>query len=370
MEWLNGFIRNEIKELQPYEVADITCRVKLDAHENPYSLPVFIQKKIEQACSELAFNRYPDPYAHILRKNLSIKLSVSPEMIMMGNGSDELILYLLLCFGPKRVIFPLPTFSMYDILARITLSTAIGIPLDDGFEINEDKIIDEAKKEKEEKKKPAIIFLSYPNNPTGNCFSRKRIEKIIGQTDALVVLDEAYYEFSKETFLPLVYECERIVVLRTFSKAFGLAGLRVGYMIAQPQVINEVRKVKLPYNLNAFSQGSASLCIENAPLFLPIVQGIMDEQKRISDTLDTIYGIKAYPSKANFILFKIAENICAKDVFNSLINEGILIRYLGDMPGLNNCLRVTVGRPEENNEFLQAMQRIMGKEAVSPLNSP
>ncbi|MEK7813663.1 MAG: histidinol-phosphate transaminase [Candidatus Desantisbacteria bacterium] len=362
MEWLDGFVRNEIKGLQAYEVADITCRVKLDAHENPYSLPGFVQEKIEQACSELAFNRYPDPHAHILRKNLSIKLSVLPEMIMMGNGSDELILYLLLCFGPKRVIFPLPTFSMYDILARVTLSTSIGIPLDDGFEINDEKIIDEAGKEG---KKSAIIFLSYPNNPTGNCFSRKRIERIISQTDALVVLDEAYYEFSQETFLPLVHECERIVVLRTFSKAFGLAGLRVGYMIAQPQVINEVKKVKLPYNLNAFSQGSASLCIENAPLFLPIVQGIMDEQKRMFDTLATICGIKVYPSKANFILFKIAEDICAKDVFNSLINEGILIRYLGDTCGLNNCLRVTVGRPDENDEFLQAMQRIMGKKAVS-----
>lgn len=353
MEWLKEFVRDEIKGLQSYEVPDITCRVKLDAHENPYSLPGFVQEKIGQACSWLAFNRYPDPHAHMLRKNLSIKISVLPEMIMMGNGSDELILYLLLCFGPKRVIFPLPTFAMYDILTRITLSTAIGIPLDDGFEINEEKIINEAKKE------PAIIFLSYPNNPTGNCFSREKIERIISQTDALVVLDEAYYEFSQETFLPLVHECERLVILRTFSKAFGLAGLRVGYMIAQPQVINEIRKVKLPYNLNAFSQAAASLSIENAPLFLPIVQGIMDEQKRISDVLGTIHGIKVYPSKANFILFKIAEDICAKDVFNSLINEGILIKYLGDVSGLNNCLRVTVGRPEENNEFLQAMKRIM-----------
>ncbi|MBI4777882.1 histidinol-phosphate transaminase, partial [Candidatus Desantisbacteria bacterium] len=334
------------------------CRVKLDAHENPYSLPGFLQEKIEQACSHLAFNRYPDQYAHVLRKNLSIKLSILPEMIMMGNGSDELILYLLLCFGPKRIIFPLPTFSMYDILARATLSTPIGIPLDNDFEIDEEKIIDEAKGGE----KSAIIFLSYPNNPTGNCFSRKKIERIISRTDALVVLDEAYYEFSQETFLPLVHECERIVVLRTFSKAFGLAGLRVGYMIAQPQVINEVRKVKLPYNLNAFSQVAANISIENAPLFLPIVQGIMDEQKRVADALSTICGIKVYPSKANFILFKV-EDICAKDVFNLLINEGILIRYLGDVPGLNNCLRVTVGRPEENNEFLGAMKRI--KELVT-----
>jgi histidinol-phosphate aminotransferase len=353
MEWLNGFVRNGIKELQPYDVADITCRVKLDAHENPYSLPGFVQEKIEQACSWLAFNRYPDPNAHILRKNLSIKLSVLPEMIVMGNGSDELILYLLLCFGPKKIIFPLPTFSMYDILARITLSTCAGIPLDDDFELNEEEIIDEAKKD------AAIIFLSYPNNPTGNCFSRKKIEKIISQTDALIVLDEAYYEFSKETFLPLVHECERVVVLRTFSKAFGLAGLRIGYMIAQPSVINEVRKVKLPYNLNAFSQAAASLSIENAPLFLPIVQEIMDEQKRISDILGTICKIKVYPSKANFILFKMIDDICAKDVFNSLINEGVLIRYLGDVPGLNNCLRVTVGRHEENNEFLQAIKKII-----------
>ncbi|MFH1861110.1 MAG: histidinol-phosphate transaminase [bacterium] len=357
MEWLNGFVRDEIKELKSYEVADITCRIKLDAHENPYSLPRFVREKIEQACSWLAFNRYPDPHARILRENLSIKLSVLPEMIMMGNGSDELILYLLLCFGPKRVIFPLPTFAMYDILAKSTLSTATGIPLDDDFEINDEKIIDEAKKE------PSIIFLSYPNNPTGNCFSRERIERIISQTDALIVLDEAYYEFSQETFLPLVHECERVVILRTLSKAFGLAGLRIGYMIAQPSVINEVKKVKLPYNLNAFSQVAASLSIENSPLFLPIVQGIMDEQKRISDELSAICQIKVYPSKANFILFRIASDIFAKDVFDLLVNKEILIRYLGDVPGLNNCLRVTVGRPEENNEFLQAMKGIM--EAVT-----
>jgi len=354
MKWLNEFVRDEIKGLQSYSVPDITCRIKLDAHENPYSLPSFVQKKIEQACSWLAFNRYPDPCARVLRENLSLKLSVDSEMIMMGNGSDELILYLLLCFGSKQVVFPTPTFAMYDILAKCAFSRPIGIPLGDGFEINEGKIIEQARQE------PSIIFLSYPNNPTGNCFVTERIERIISQTQSLIVIDEAYYEFSQETFLPWVHECERVVVLRTLSKAFGLAGLRVGYMIAQPQVINEVQKVKLPYNLNAFSQVSASLAIENAPLFLPIVQGIMDEQKRIAEGLDAIYGIKVYPSKANFILFKIVEDICAKDIFDLLINEGILIRYLSDTPGLSNCLRVTVGRPDENNEFLGAMKRIMG----------
>ncbi|MFH1098270.1 MAG: histidinol-phosphate transaminase [Candidatus Desantisbacteria bacterium] len=353
MKWLNEFVRDEIKELQPYSVPDITCRIKLDAHENPYSLPRFVQEKIEQACSWLAFNRYPDPYARALRENLSLKLSVDPEMIMMGNGSDELILYLLLCFGPKKIIFPLPSFAMYDILAKCAFSRPIGIPLEDDFEINEGRIIKQANQE------PSIIFLSYPNNPTGNCFKAERIERIIQETQSLIVIDEAYYEFSQETFLPWVYECERVVVLRTLSKAFGLAGLRVGYMIAGSQVINEMQKVKLPYNLNAFSQIAASLAIENAPLFLSIVQEIMDEQKRIAEGLGLFPDIKVYPSRANFILFRIGENTCAKDIFNSLIDEGILIRYLGDTPGLSNCLRVTVGRPEENNEFLQAMGRIM-----------
>jgi histidinol-phosphate aminotransferase len=353
MNWIEGFIRDEIKKLQPYEVPAVSCRVKLDAHENPYELPEFVREQITKRFSKISFNRYPDANAKELRKNLSLKLCVEPDMIMVGNGSDELILYLLLCFGKKKIIYPLPTFSMYEILALVAFSKPVGIPLQDNFEINDEAIIYEAGKE------DAIIFLSYPNNPTGNCFDKSKIDRIIRETTSLIVLDEAYYEFSQDTFLPYVYDYERVVVLRTFSKAFGLAGLRVGYMIAQPHVIQQVKKVKLPYNLNVFSQMVAAIAIENAALFLPIVQQIKKEQERIMEKLNGIDKIKVYPSKANFILFKILSNISAVEVFKALLQEGVLIRCLDNIPGVENCLRVTIGKPEENDEFLQAICKVM-----------
>jgi len=345
---IESLVKEKIKTLKSYKVADISCPIKLDIMENPYDLPDEIKELLKERMK--GFNRYPDPQANELRKVLAAYVGVEKEEILVGNGSDELILYILLTFKNNQVVFPIPTFAMYKILAQITNSTPIGIPLTDGFELNDKKIL------KVTKDTPSIIFIAYPNNPTGNCFSKERILRIIEESEGLVIIDEAYFEFSKETFLSVIDSYRKVIILRTFSKAFGLAGLRVGYLIANSQIIKELFKVKLPYNLNFFSQIAANCVMEYKSLLQPQINRIIAQRERLYSFLKGIKGIIPYPSDANFILFK-SLNIPGNTLFLDLVEEGILIRNLNE-DGLPNYLRVTVGTEEENNIFMERIDKI------------
>ncbi|MFH1563162.1 MAG: histidinol-phosphate transaminase [Nitrospirota bacterium] len=348
---IESLVKENIKSLRPYEVPDISCPIKLDAMENPYDLPDEIKELVKEKIS--GFNRYPDPQANDLRKTIAAYLGVTKEEVLVGNGSDELILNILLTFKSNSVIFPTPTFAMYKILAQIADSNPVGVPLSSEFELDDDGIL------KATKDAPSIIFLAYPNNPTGNCFSKEKMLRIVEESKSLIIIDEAYFEFSKETFLSLIDIYDRVIILRTFSKAYGLAGLRCGYLTAHPELVKALLKVKLPYNLNSFSQSVAICALENLRyLIQPRINQIITERERLYSFLKRINGIIPYPSDANFILFKTTK-VPANTIFSDLVEEGVLIRNLTEE--LSDYLRVTIGSEQENNTFIEKLDRICRK---------
>ncbi len=336
--------RQNIRFLKPYEAKEIPCKVKLDANESPYCIDIAPDKKILKR-----LNRYPDPEAKELKKAISKNLKIKPDNILMGNGSDELIYYLITTFGGP-VLYPVPTFPMYGIISQALGEKNIEILLDKDFEFDTDKMFAAIKKYN-----PKLIFLSSPNNPTGNCFSAEHILKIIETSKGIVVVDEAYQPFSSEKgFLPLLNDYNNLVILRTLSK-IGFAALRVGFLIADKDLINEVNKVRLPFNLNALSQTIALEAFKNKNIINSHIKSITSERKRLLYELSKINNMSPYPSEANFILFKVNN---ADRVFQKLITQGVLVRNLSNL--IKDSLRVTIGTPEENNFFINALRKSIG----------
>lgn len=336
---IKKLVKPNVRSLRAYQAAEIPCRVKLDANESPYGY---------KALSSVQTNRYPDPEAKALRKLMAKEFKVKPENILHGNGSDELIYYLITTFGGP-VLYPVPTFSMYGIIAQALGEKKVEAPLDEKFDLDEDKMLGMM-----EKIKPRLIFLSSPNNPTGNCFSSNKITRIIKQSKGVVVVDEAYQPFSdKKSFLPLLKKYNNLVILKTLSK-IGFAAIRVGFMVAGAEIINETDKVRLPFNLNSLSQNMAIKALKNKKQMLSSISSIVTERKRLFNEMDKIDSAEPYQSDANFILFKV-EN--SESVFKGLLEKGVLVR---NMKGLiNGCLRVTVGTPKENTAFLKALKRLL-----------
>lgn len=340
---INKFVRPNIRSLSAYEAKDIPCKVKLDANESPYGF-----KDALKVVKSINTNRYPDPAAKELKKLVSMELRLRTENIMHGNGSDELIYYLITTFGGP-VLYPVPTFSMYGIISQAFGEKRIAIPLDKEFDLELEKILKAIKKQK-----PKLIFLSSPNNPTGNCFSSDRILKIIEVSNGIVVVDEAYQPFASDKgFMPMLKDYKNLVIMRTLSK-IGLAGLRVGFLIADGEIINEVNKVRLPFNLNSLSQAVAVKVLKNKKALKSYIKSIISERGRLFSEMAKIKGIKPYPSEANFILFRVKE---PDKIYKRLLKKGVLVRNMNGV--VNNCLRVTVGTPEENRIFLNAMKEVI-----------
>jgi histidinol-phosphate aminotransferase len=287
---IKKLVKPNVRSLHAYEAEEIPCKVKLDANESPYGLKILKTVKT---------NRYPDPEAKTLRRLAAKEFKVKPENILHGNGSDELIYYLITTFGGP-VLYPVPTFSMYGIIAQALGEKRTGIPLNRNFNLDLENMRKAIKKVK-----PKLIFLSSPNNPTGNCFSDERIMKIIETTKGLVVVDEAYHAFSgRRGFLPLIKKHRNLVVLKTLSKV-GFAGLRVGFMVSDPDIVHEVNKTRLPFNLNSLSQKMAEAAFKERVTTSSHVKSIMSERKRLLREMKKIDSVTPYPSDANFILFRL-----------------------------------------------------------------
>ena len=347
---LHPFLREDLADLTPYHVGQPPHRVKADANESPFDLPPEIRRELTEAIARLNFHRYPDPSSDLLRTQLSEQLGVDKAQIVVGNGSDELIGNFMVAFGRPDacVSFPTPTFSMFGILAQVARLKAVGLPLDEGFDLNP-----EAWSTHLNTHTINLVFLSYPNNPTGTNFSAEVICQILSRPDTLVVLDEAYCEFSGQTFLEERERYPNLIITRTFSKAYGLAGLRVGYLIAPPEIVNELNKVRLPYNLNRFSQVAATLLLKHHDRLSQHLQLILSERERVSNVLSATDGIHPFPTDANFILFRTDRP--ANEVFQRLLDHGVLVRNL-DRPGpLQDCLRITIGTAEDNDLFLKGL---------------
>ena len=352
------FYRDNLKELKPYDPHEVPYKIKLNANENPYGLPEEIIEEILSEAKNLKYFRYPSANSVKLSEIVSSFCGLNRDNIVIGNGSDELIDYLIKAFSEKgrRIITTAPSFAMYKIYSIISGSNFAQIPLSQSnFSLNEDKILEEAKKEDS-----SIIFIAYPNAPTGNYFAEDKIIKIIEESGCLVVVDEAYYEFGEKTFVPLISRYDNLVILRTFSKAYSLASLRVGYLLSNPEIINEIRKVKSPFNVNTFSQLAAQVVFENKEILKDSIKKIIEEREKLTNRINELPTFKVYPSRTNFVLVETSSKENLDLVYNSLLKQGILVQTFSD-PVFSRSrffLRITVGNKEENDILIKGLKNV------------
>ncbi len=346
----DAIIRDEIRALSGYHVPDPAGMVKLDAMENPYRLPQELRGAIAARVISAALNRYPDSGARELKARLRATMRIPPDMeLVLGNGSDELIQMLALAVAkPATVMLGLePSFVMFHMIASFVGMRYVGVPLTTDFTIGAAKTIAAI-----EQHRPALVFIAYPNNPTGNLFDADVMERIINAAPGIVVVDEAYHAFAGRSFLPRLAEFPNLLVMRTISK-LGLAGLRLGLLAGPGAWLRHVDKVRLPYNVNVLTQLVAAEVLQHEDVLAAQAAAIRNERTRLLTELRRIPGVEAYASDANFILFRVAT---ADQVFSGLKQRGVLIKNLnGTHPLLADCLRVTVGTPDENSQFLSAL---------------
>lgn len=346
-----SLIRSQITALQAYHVPPSSEAIKLDAMENPYTWPPEMVAQWQSLLADTALNRYPDAAATELKSALRRAMGIDEEhALLLGNGSDEIIQIVAMAMArPGAVILtPEPGFVMYRIIASVTGMGYVGVPLDESFDL--DRVAMCAAIEREQ---PAIIFLAYPNNPSGNLFSEFAIDEILDIAPGVVVIDEAYHPFARRSYLPRLSGHRNLLVMRTVSK-MGLAGLRLGLLAGAPQWLEQFEKVRLPYNINVLTQTAAAFALQNQSLFEQQAELICAERDRLFRELAGIERVTAYPSAANFILLRFDTE--AEALYRHLRDQSILVKNLCCAgAALSGCLRVTVGTASENDAFLLAM---------------
>lgn len=342
---LNKLTRKNILTLKPYSSARDEYfgseGIFLDANENSFG-----------SVAGQALNRYPDPHHRELKEKLSIIKKVSPKNIFIGNGSDEAIDLLIRAFcepGNDDVLIMPPTYGMYKVCAAVNDAGIIEVPLTDKFEINLDQVISSL----DENLK--LIFICSPNNPTGNTFKTESIEEILARFDGLVLIDEAYIDFSKkDSWTRRLPEFDNLVVMQTFSKAWGLANIRLGMAYASADIINLLNKIKYPYNVNGVTQKIAVEALNNVAQKNAFVEAILEERELLKSkllSLDTVQ--KIYNSDANFLLVKVSH---ARNIYNYLTGNLLIVRDRSNVALCDNCLRITVGTPEQNARLLELLK--------------
>jgi len=351
------WIRPVIKKISAYHVADASGLVKLDAMENPYQLSDDLKSVLKEKLGEAALNRYPDPSANALRSKLRQVMQIPADKeIVLGNGSDELIQMLAMSVAVDKDICLMsfdPGFVMYKIIADMVDIKYVGVSLNKDFSLDM-----ESTRRAIEKNKPAIIFIAYPNNPSANCYDEKEIEEIISIAPGMVVLDEAYHPFAQASFMSRLSEFDNLLVMRTVSK-MGLAGLRLGLLCGHSSIIGEIDKVRLPYNINVLTQVSAEFVLDNINVLDGQAKLIREQRESLLKEMNAMPELQVFPSQANFILFRVL-NKDANEVFESIKKTGVLIKNMkADAGLLKNCLRVTVGTPNENQAFVDALLSAM-----------
>jgi len=342
-------VRPEIQALSAYVVAKAGRMVKLDAMESPYALPAGVRARLDKALADVEVNRYPDGAADQARAALAHALGIAPgQGLLLGNGSDELIQIITSALAQPGAVMlaPEPSFVMYRMNAVYTGMRFVGVPLGADFSLDRAAMLSAIERER-----PVLVYLAYPNNPSGNLFAPDDIEAVLGATRGLVVIDEAYYAFANATFLPRVSEFANLLVLRTLSKV-GLAGIRLGYAVSAPAWIAELNKVRQPYNVNALTQAAVVALLADTTWIEEQAAAICAARTRLEAELGRLPGTTVFPTRTNFVVIRVAD---ANEVFEGLKARGILVKNLhGWHPLLANCLRITVGTPEENELLLAA----------------
>lgn len=341
-------VREDLVDLVPYGAPQLDVPVRLNTNETAEPPPVGYLEEVGRRIQSLALNRYPDRPHRELRQRLGERFGVDADHVWAANGSNEILQQLFQAYGGpgRRAVGVRPGYSMYPVIARVTLTELHGVDLDDDFRWTPDVIDGIADLD------PHLTVVANPNNPTGVAVPLDDIQALHERTSGLVVVDEAYVEFGGASALALLGELPRLVVVRTFSKAFRLAGLRLGYLVARPWVVDDVRRVRLPYHLDAMKQVAAIVALEQEAAFLEHRQRVADERDRVAAALDEIEGVRVWPSAGNFLLFRTE----VADLFDRLLARGVLVRDFSDKPRLGGCLRVTIGTAAENDAFLDAMR--------------
>lgn len=354
---ISNSIKDSVLELRPYTLTPHRASVKLNQNENPWDAPLEIKQETLRRLSERAWSRYPEFTPQRLHERLAVFSGWKPEGIIAGNGSNELIqAVLMVTIGPgKRVLISEPTFALYRQITTVLGGEVVSVSLTPHLTYDTDALLRAARSIQ-----PELTIVCSPNNPTGCVMETSDLVALLEASPGLVVVDEAYFEFSYQTAVLLLGRYSNLIVLRTFSKAMALAALRVGYLLADPKLVQEVAKAVLPYSLNAVSQIAAEVAVEMFSSKLsPIIQTICSERERLYVELKRMPGLTPVPSRANFMVVR--SQLEPRFMFNELLQRDILIRDVSKYPLLQEYFRISVGTPEENDLLLASLREILGK---------
>lgn len=347
-------IKPAVRAITAYTLAPHRASIKINQNENPFDMPDEIKREVRRRLAHRPWSRYPDFVPSELLRQLARFAGWEPEGTLAGNGSNELIQATLMVTvsAGTRVLIPEPTFTLYRQIVTVLGGEVLSVPLTAALQFDVDAICERATSGRAD-----LIILCSPNNPTGCCVSQEDVLRLASGFDGLIVVDEAYHEFSGRTVVPLLATVPNLIVLRTFSKAMAMAGLRVGYLLASPGIAREVHKATLPYNLNFYSATAAQVACERYDLLKPQIDVIVAERGRVLAALDATGRVKPVPSAANFILARTPHP--PRKIFDGLLARDILIRDVSRYPMLANYFRLSVGSPQENNRLLTALDEVM-----------
>ena len=353
MTFIEQWLRSDIKNIDAYHVPVSKDMIKLDAMESPFGVPEDLKVEFLKCIEQSEVNRYPEADPSPLKGTLRSLMDIPDEFgILLGNGSDELIQLLALACSKDDLIMSFePSFVMYELVSKYVNLEYFGVQLDSNFDINlSDALLII------EREKPKIIFIAYPNNPTGNCFDYDAIIEIIKSTNSMIILDEAYYAYSDKSFLSEISNFPNLLVLRTISK-IGFAGLRLGLLIGDQETIAQLNKLRLPYNINALTQTSANFLLQDKQRIINNAQIIIEERRRLAHELSLFSKFKVYPSQTNFILVHSED---AHSLHTALKENGILIKGFPKGSKLSDFIRISVSEPVENNILIDAIRNYYG----------
>lgn len=347
-----SFIRKEVLDCPAYPAPQGEGSIKLNQNESPWDIPVAVKMKIAERFLNRSWNRYPEAEPTTLRKQLAQYLGVWPDNLVIGNGSNTLVQTLLLAIAMRKKVLVLkPSFSLYYLQSRLFSNELVEVPLTADFTLDLKAVLLAIAKEN-----PQLIFIANPNAPTGSLFQKTDLLEIVKRAPCPVVIDEAYYPFSNVTMIDSIKKFPRLIVLRTFSKAFSMAGIRLGYLVADVELAEQIAKIMVPFSVSSLAQIVAEVVLEDSSWIDGHVKVIRAERDRLYHELGQIAKLRVFPSQANFLLFRVPS---AKGVFRKLLEHDVLIRDVSDNDTLADCLRVSVGNEEENAQFLKALHKVL-----------
>ncbi len=350
-------VKPAVRALKAYTLTPRRVSVKIDQNENPFELPEPLKRRVLDAALTRPWARYPEFDPKELIEALAVYSGWRADGILAGNGSNEMIEALLLVtVGPGvKVVIPQPTFTLYALMTTVLGGEAVRVDLGPDLEYDVEAL-SRARRES----RATVTIACTPNNPTGGVLTLDAIERLCAESDGLVVIDEAYHEFSGQTAVPLLARHENLIVLRTFSKAMSMAGLRLGYLLASPALVREVNKARLPYNVSFFTQAAAIAVLGERQALEANVARLVRLREELFESLRALPRVRPYPSRANFILTAF-ERADPKAVFDTLLAHGVLVRDVTSYPRLGRCLRVSVGSEEENEALLAGLAEALGE---------